>query len=463
MNWIKKPVHRYGNGHSLAIKLALRNFTLEGAFANVFITFTGGAFITGLALLLGANHLEIGLLAAIPFASQLAQLVSGYITWRFKSRKTAVLLISGVSRQIWWIVVLILLLDGEWRLQVLFVVVLLSNVGIMSATPSWLSWLADTVPEKLRGRYFGVRNAVLALVAVVSALAGGVILDFFRARNHENLGFLIIVAVSCLFAAFALRVIQKIPRNGDDDTPERFSLQSLLEPLRNRSYRKLLKVFFVWNLAIGIAAAFFAPHMISNLEMSFTMISVYTGLASVSAIVSNRAWGILIDRFGSKPVVALCAFGIAAIPFVWLFSRPDFLWILLIETVYTGVLWAGFNLAAFNIPIANSPRRNRTNYLAMFSVVTGLAFFFASLIGGVLAEMWSDVSWRIGPQVIKNYHLVFIISGILRLISASVILSFHEHKEKSVPIMLQFMGYSALKRISLGRQFLPKLHKPDND
>ena len=39
--------------------------TFEGGFATIFITFTGSAFLPGLALLWGANDFEIGLLAVV--------------------------------------------------------------------------------------------------------------------------------------------------------------------------------------------------------------------------------------------------------------------------------------------------------------------------------------------------------------------------------------------------------------
>ncbi|MDD3731257.1 MAG: MFS transporter [candidate division Zixibacteria bacterium] len=454
-------VHKVFAGMSRTeeVRKRLHDIVVEGSLANVFITFTGGVFITGLALMLGANDFEIGFLAALPFIAQIAQLGSDYVAGFFRNRKTAVRDLSAFSRQIWWLLPLVLLLPGGWDLEIMLLVVLVSNVGIMTATPAWMAWMADIVPEKIRGRFFGVRSAMLAVIAVVTALAGGMILDIARKNGHESLGFGIIIVISCLCAAAALVVLNKIPDPWRKDPSLNFTWARLWEPLTNRSFRRLLQVFLAWNLSIGIAAPFFAPHMLTNLKMSFTLIAVYSGVASLSAVLLNKPWGTLIDRFGSKPVVALCGFGVAFVPFLWLIPRAGSLWILAFEAVYSGALWAGFNLAAFNIPIANSPRSNRSFYLAFFNVVTGLAFFSASVLGGVLAEMWKDVSWMVGPQKIVNYHLLFVVSGILRLIAAGLILTFHEVHEKSVPIMVQFMGYAILKKISVGRQLFPKSHR----
>jgi len=131
------------------------------------------------------------------------------------------------------------------------------------------------------------------------------------------------------------------------------------------------------------------------------------------------------------------------------------LWPLAFEAVYSGALWTGFNLATFNIPIANSPREGRTMYLAAFAVVSGLAFFASSLAGGVLAQTWIHFHWQVGPQTFINYHILFAISGLFRLLAALLIRHFHEPVEKDLPTMLQFMGGAFLRLLSFGRLQLP--------
>jgi len=438
-----------------SVRKWLRYATVEGALANVFITFTGGAFVTGLALLLGASDFEIGLLAAIPFLAQVAQLLTAYFIGRFKTRKGVVVWLSVVGRQSWWVVPAVLLFSGGWRLEVLLAVVFFSNVAVMIATPGWMSWMADIVPEKVRGRYFGVRSAALAVSTVTSVLTGGLILDYFKNQGHESTGFIIITILSCLFAGAAAMLLNRIPDSSGKDYRMDFSRSRMIEPLTDKRFQRLLYVFFAWNVSIGIAAPFFAPHMLTNLKMSFTLISIYSSVASAAAIILNKPWGALIDRFGSKPVVAFCAFGIGIVPLIWVFPRSDFLSPLAFEAVYSGALWTGFILAAFNIPIANSPQENRTMYLAMFSVVTGLAFFASSLLGGVIAEALSSVRWKIGAQTIINYHVLFAVSGLMRIGAAFLMLTFHEPKEKGLPVMIQFMGYAFLKRLSGGRHMFP--------
>jgi len=46
---------------------------------------------------------------------------------------------------------------------------------------------------------------------------------------------------------------------------------------------------------------------------------------------------------------------------------------------------------------------------------------------------------------------------------AILILKYHEPHEKRIPVMIQFMGYAALKHLSLGRQVLPFVLKKEHN
>jgi MFS family permease len=263
------------------------------------------------------------------------------------------------------------------------------------------------------------------------------------------------MGMGCIFALIAFLYTRKLPSGQTERKKQKINFTQLSRPLKDMRYRNLLKTFFVWNFAIGISAAFFAPHMINNLEMSFTLISIYSSIAALVAIALNKPWGVLIDRFGCRPVVIICCFAISFVPLIWLLPAKNTIWILIPEVVFSGAFWSGFNLAAFNMPIAYSPREDRIIYLGVFSVLTGLGFFIASILGGLLAHIWVNFEFHVGSYDIINYHLLFVLSGVLRFLAAAWISSLKEPGSKGIPIMVQFMGYSVLRRLAIGRQILP--------
>jgi len=419
--------------------------------ATVFIVLTGGAFLTGLALSLGASDFEIGLLGAIPFLAQALQLIGAYIIDLTGRKKLIAIRSLFIARQIWWLLLPLPLVKGEWRLTVLIAVLGLSSLAATMGAVGWISWIADLIPERVRGRYLGFRNAAIAGATIAATLTGGAILDHFEKSELGPYGFSTIITLACLFALGALIVMRRIPEGPRTRIENEYSWKTVLEPFSRGKFTQLITIFIVWNFALGVSAAFFAAHMLTNLKMSFTQISLYVSGASLVTVMLSRPWGAIIDRFGTKPVITLCAFGIAVVPLIWWFPRPGNLGVLAFEAVYSGALWAGFNLAAFNLPIAYSPAGNRTVYLSAISVTSGLAFFMASLMGGFLSEKWGWIHWQLGPQVIVNYHLLFGISSVLRLFGAFLILGFQDSLAKGVPVIVQYFGDSILKRLPISR------------
>ena len=428
----------------------------EGAYANIFIVLTGGAFLTGLALFLGANDLQIGVLAAAPFLMQSAQLLSPFVfrdSGRSRGRMISML---GTSRIIWITAVPLVLFSGDWRLSVLLSIVAVSGLLTMIATPTWLDWMADIVPKELRGRFFSRRNAAIAGTTLAGTILGSLILDWGRSEDVEAFGFVAIVLLATIGALMAWREMKRILANdrvgGDANRAVR---PNLTKPFRNGVFRQVLAAFALWNIAIGSSAAFFAPHMLLNLNMSFFQVGLYSCATALVGILSSRVWGRFIDRIGSKPVLNICAFGIALIPLIWLFPTEHSLWILIPEAIYSGLLWAGFNVAAFTLPLDRSPREDRTTYLSVFAAITGLAFFTASVIAGTAAETLSDWRGHFSGLTLVNYHLLFVGSSMLRLLTAGLIAYFHEPSELRLPMVIQIMGYAVLKRMSIGRQVFP--------
>ena len=80
------------------IKKGMRLAIWEGVFAIAHITLTTQAFLTGFALLLGANDLQIGIIAAIPMLTQTLQIFSVHVIEKSGQRKWITALGSVIGR-----------------------------------------------------------------------------------------------------------------------------------------------------------------------------------------------------------------------------------------------------------------------------------------------------------------------------------------------------------------------------
>ena len=431
---------------------SLQIINIEAAFSLASVVLAGGAFITGLALHFGASDFEIAVLAAIPFIAQIFQVISAYFIDTTGRRKLLTVLSLLISRIVLIGIASLALLQGEWRLAALLALFALNYVTFMTGAAGAISWFADLVQERIRGRFFASRNTAIAISTLVAVMIGGVIIDQFTKHGYEEYGYFILFILAGITGLVSVYLLWKLKDVPVQTRRDFYSIKYFFEPLRDKSYVKILLVFISWNFAVGVSAPFFTPQMLKNLKMSFTLVALYSAGGAIMAVFFNRLWGKAIDRFGCKPVSIITAFGISIIPFIWFFPRPDALSILIFESLYSGIFWAGFNLSAFNFPIALSPLKKRTLYIAIFSVTTGLALFIGSLLAGLLAEEWKTVSISWGQQTIINYHLIFALSGILRLLSALFMLSFREPNQKQETEVLYYMGNSIVRWISQGRQ-----------
>src|SRR5690606_8714231 len=120
-------------------------------------------------------------------------------------------------------------------------------------------------------------------------------------------------------------------------------------------------------------------YFVETLKGSAGFWGVVTAATFVTTILGQRYWGSLTDRVGSRNVLVASGIVAALIPGLWFIAvRPeDILWI----NLASGLGWAGFNLAAFNLLLEVTPNANRTTYVAGYNALIGLAHFAGPVLG----------------------------------------------------------------------------------
>ena len=80
----------------------------------------------------------------------------------------------------------------------------------------------------------------------------------------------------------------------------------------------------------------------------------------------------------------------------------------------------------------------------------------------MISESLSGFSFKLGPQTIINYHVLFAVSSVLRFIAVLTLLKYKGPTEKGVPILINFMGHVLLRRLALSIHFFPHLIRKSN-
>ena len=428
----------------MQIRKALRLWSVEGSVTVVQTTLTSGVIQTGFAIYLGCSDFIISLLAAIPAFVGLLQLFSSYFAQRYGNRKAIVRYTCAASRLLWLPMLLIpfsMLPHKAW-VPAFLLLTLLSSALINIANPLWTAWISDLVPENHRGRYFGVKNMYGGIVGMLASVAAGYFLD--AVKKHRLLtdpaafGTLFGISVLCGIVSFFLGgASPDVPGGGtanaeDLSSGTRAAIAYYKKPFVDKNFLKIIMFYAGFLVAQSIAGQFFVVNQIKYLRLNYTAFQLLAAVSSLASLAVMPLWGYLADKYGNKPILMISCALVIIPPFQWLLSSPDGipgLWmfdahhvlhisydklnIAVLNTI-AGVGWAGVGLTQFNMMIGEAPPENRTVYVSAIAAVSGLAGGIAPVAGGALLTLMRHVTFPTHGPIRNGYHVLFVISGILR-------------------------------------------------
>jgi MFS family permease len=436
---------------SSEVTRGLRVSIVEGAFAMLYSTLGGGMFLIGLALWLGANSFQIALVSAIP------ALVTGfgYLVRRSGSKKRLVIWTAGIGRSVFAVLVPFLLLRIHVGLVLFFATVAVSSIVMTIAGTTWTSWISDLVPEERRGRFFGLRNAIHGIVGVATAYAAGRGMDLLKAQGLEPVGYGLAFGLAVLFGLVSTLLLFKQPETALEPQPALSLRETFLGPLKEPQFSKLMLFLAVWFVTGTLASPFYIVHMMKNLHFSFTAIGIYSIIGGVAGMVFQLFWGRVIDRFGARPVTILNFALVGIMPLLWLFATPSFRLPIWGDALLNGVVWTGASLGLWSLllELADNPAR-KESYFAIYSAVTGLSAFAASMLSGVIAQALHGFHVTIAGYTFINYHVMFLAAGLSRFVTLPLLVRVHERDSKSVGHTMRALGTMALWRLNAGKDQL---------
>jgi MFS family permease len=378
---------------------ALRLVMLDGLTSQTMATLTTGVFQVGLALELGASNLAIGILAALPFLTQLLQLPAISLVERLQVRRPISAIASALGRSFLALTALTPLLGQGW-LPVGVLIACVAAQGGLGALSNcaWNSWMRDLVPQERFGAFFGRRLFYMAIAGVIVSLAAGAAIDAWRSWSAGPPGY----AYTLLFLAGALAgllgaaVLWRTPepRMAAIEGESRLSAR-LREPFQDLNFRRVILFLASWGFATNLAAPFFTVYMLKSIELPMSLVIGVTVLNQLVNLTFYRIWGGIADRLSNRAVLDVCAPLFLACILGWTFlTFPErhvlTVPLLVLLHALMGVATAGVTLSSGNIVLKLSPRGRATAYLAANSIVVSLAAGVASVLGGAFADAFAQ-------------------------------------------------------------------------
>ncbi len=391
----------------------LRYFWFDGLFSSISLNFYAN-FVTLFALAYGASNAQLGQLTAI--ASLLAALSVFPGAWAVGAlgrRKPIVLLAGGgVGRVLLLVWACVPFFMHDAVVAIWGIIIINALITFMSSfgVPAWTAMVADIVPLDMRGRYFSSRNLIMSVMALVVVPVSGWLVTAGNGLPGLPFGGYQLV----FFLAFATGMVStfsfgKIKEKVDPDLGAR--RRRWLDTARaikdTPGFMGYVVSAFVWNLGIQIAGPFFNVYLVSRLGANTTTVGLLAAVTSVFALVSQPWWGRLTDRRGNMWIMAVTGLLIPLLPLAWVVI--DAPWQVVFINLGSGLLWTGYNLAAFNLLLEMAPEEARADAAAIYQFVVAGAAILGPLAGGYLADA-------------AGYKLIFTLSAVGRWVGVGAFL-----------------------------------------
>jgi len=420
-------------------------------FGAIWMYLTSGAPLTQYAKGLRLGGFEFGLLAALPYLGALAQFPGSFLIERYGRRKAVFLGFGIAQRLVWGLIALIpwALPDRAWPAALLILVTLSAASGHL-ASPAFVSWMADLVPYRLRGRYFSRRSQLGQAVGIVVTLVIGYLLDRAQLVDRATL----LRTISIAFAAGAVVgavdyvCFVPVPAREHRSPDRRLSLAAVLrQPLANRSFRRFLGFNATLTFGIGYIGQFIWLYLLDVVGMdnmqANLMLVVVPGVVTMTCY---PLWGRLVDRLGRRPVLIIACLLIVHGALAWIFVRKDNWWLGYLAALLATAAWPGIEVASFNLILGmirskGDERSRGSSYVAINSLVVAGAGMLSGLFGGAVAH-WLGNAWRgtfLGWPL--TYHgVLFLISGGLRLASLAWLIGLEDPHAYGTRAAVRYMA-----------------------
>lgn len=442
----------------------LEMVTLGWVFGSVWMTATAGAPLTRFATELHASPWQFGLLTAMPFLASLLSLPASLLIERTGARKRIFLYGLYFQRMLWFAIALLPLwivsrhgfADAPRAVFWFLLLTFLMHAGNAVGGPAWVSWMADLVPGRLRGKYFSRRRQWGILPAIPAAVLVGWVLDRNGTGPIQTLQWCAVIFMCAAVCGIVdIHVFHFVPELRPAPRRGAGLFKAMLRPLRDRRFLVFGGFTATMTFALCFMTQFVALYLIERLGVtsSQTQLMLIAGPMLAQLLVLG-AWGAAADRMGKKPVLVIAGAGLVPVGLGWVLVGPGDLWLGYVLMAAGAALWTGVEVANFNLVLgmaggkreggADDQRTENggTAYVATNSVIVNVAGCLGGLSAGLIAQGLKDWSWQplAGMKTFTSFDVLFLLSGMLRLASVVIFLPhLSEPGAKSVGETLRFM------------------------
>lgn len=332
-------------------------------------------------------------------------------------------------------------LPGSLLLKLLFISMFAFNALRGLATTSWLPWLSSLVPEQWRGRYISIEQIAINLTSAVVLFASGWVLGTDPTQTRFSLLFLFSLTAGWTSLLFLRRIEAPAPLPG----------KPTIEPIyvwarqvwSHQPFRRLIRMNLVMALAIAPWNTFTILFLRDRAGIPEGYILNITGVLALGIVLASWFWGILADRFGSRPIMSLATRLIFILMVCWMLMSmgvfPYSIGLVYAFFVVFGVGLIGFAIGNTRYCFNNAPKDIPVKALTIFSVSTSLCNAFGPILWGYLLTKMALFEKTVWVYDINNYTVFYFVSAVLLVVAKIMIRKLPDHQAPATHLVLYHM------------------------
>lgn len=296
-------------------------------------------------------------------------------------------------------------ITNELALALIFLLLIWQGLGGGFAASPWQSMIGKIIPAEMRGTFLGAQSSAANLLASLSALLAGLILQRMIAPNNYSLTFLL--AFACMVISWFFLNLTREPAHIADQNQQPATFWHEIGKImhQDRNFRRFLIVRMLSQLAI-MGTAFYTVYAVRFLGMSVFQVGVLTSILLGTQIVANPIMGWLGDHWSHRSVMALGIFSsVISSLLAWWASVPAWFYLVFILTGFA-------NVAIWTISLAMIQEfgtlTQRPAYIGMSNTLIAPFTILAPFMGGWIADFY-------------GYQTTFIVSAAFGLLTTLIL------------------------------------------
>lgn len=353
---------------------------------NIIGWLTGGLFYTSFLMINGIDIVNVGIISFIPAIASCFSIFAPSILERLPRRRWFLGLCRGLYYALSILAVTVMpTLVQDTSLRVVCFVVLMLAANIINAVTSsgYMVWHVNFLPNEVRSEFYSVQQMATNFLGIGVAFLSSIIADALAGSAYQETILYIIRYVAFGFAMIST-VLLMLPKEYPYEKGETtVRLRDVFtKPVRHPKFGPTMLVAFLYTFFGAIPSSALNYYLLNDIGISYTFYYIINMAYPFIVLVCMRPTKRFLDRYGWFKAYAITEFAHLPTNLLYAFvSATTYTWAFPLVRLVQHVLGLPLNICRSNMPYANLPKEDQTNYMAFYTVTTSAANLFGMMLG----------------------------------------------------------------------------------